>query len=69
MLYFRRAVHKKFLPDIGVWEQWNRNVNPPRNLYACNDRIMPKEANKKMNDIYKKLKIIPPISIATGGNN
>ncbi|MDR1977100.1 MAG: transposase, partial [Synergistaceae bacterium] len=34
-----------------------------------NDRILPKEANKKMNDIYKKLKIIPPVSIVAGGNN
>ena len=33
------------------------------------DRVLPKEANKKMNDIYKKLKITPPISIAIGGNN
>jgi hypothetical protein len=33
------------------------------------DRILPKEANKKMNDIYKKLKINLPVSIAIGGNN
>lgn len=33
------------------------------------DRILPKEANKKMNDIYKKLKIDSPVSITIGGNN
>ena len=33
------------------------------------DCILPKEVNKKMNDIYKKLKIKPPTSIAVGGNN
>jgi len=33
------------------------------------DFILPKEVNKKMNDIYKKLKIEPPIHIAVGGNN
>ena len=33
------------------------------------DRIIPKEPNKKMNDIYKKLKICSPISIPAGGNN
>jgi len=32
------------------------------------DCVLPKEANKKMNDIYKKLKIEPPIRIAVGGN-
>ena len=32
------------------------------------DCVLPKEANKKMNDIYKKLKIEPPIRIAIGGN-
>jgi hypothetical protein len=32
------------------------------------DRILPKEVNRKMNEIYKKLKINPPISIAVGGN-
>jgi hypothetical protein len=33
------------------------------------DRILPKEANKKMNEIYKHLKINSPISISVGGNN
>ena len=33
------------------------------------DRIIPKEPNKKMNDIYKKLKINPPVYIPIGGNN
>jgi len=33
------------------------------------DRVLPKEGNKKMNDIYKKLKISSPVSIAIGGNN
>lgn len=33
------------------------------------DRILPKEPNKKMNDIFKKLKINPPIHIVYGGNN
>jgi hypothetical protein len=33
------------------------------------DRVLPKEANKKMNDIYKKLKISSPVSVAIGGNN
>jgi transposase len=33
------------------------------------DRILPKEPNKKMNDIYKKLKINPPICITIGGKN
>jgi hypothetical protein len=33
------------------------------------DRILPKEANKKMNEIYKHLKINSPISIPVGGNN
>jgi hypothetical protein len=34
-----------------------------------NDRILPKEPNKKMNEIYKHLKINSPISISVGGNN
>ena len=33
------------------------------------DRILPKEANKKMNEIYKHLKINPPLKMTTGGNN
>lgn len=33
------------------------------------DRILPKEVNKKMNEIYSKLMITPPICIPNGGNN
>ena len=33
------------------------------------DRILPKEANKKMNDIYKKLKIKPPTYLPFCGRN
>jgi transposase len=32
------------------------------------DRLLPKEANRKMNDIYKKLKIDPPACLPLGGN-
>ena len=33
------------------------------------DRILPKEPNRKMNDIYKKLSIKSPVRINIGGNN
>jgi len=33
------------------------------------NRIIPKEPNKKMNDIYKLLKINPPVFLPGGGNN
>ena len=32
------------------------------------DRILPKEANKKMNEIYKKLQITPPVCLPCGRN-
>ena len=34
---------------------------------VIDDRILLKEVNKKTNDIYKKLKIDPPVIIPIGG--